>query len=63
MKVKIKNYFGELNDLTAGNIYEVTHKFSDGDIGIKDDVGFLFITRPNEPCAFLNGGEWEVVDE
>lgn len=63
MKVKIKNYFGELNDLTVGKIYEVTHKFSDGDIGIKDDVGFLFITQLNEPCAFLNGGEWEVVDE
>ena len=63
MKVKIKNYFGELNDLTVGKIYEVTHKFSDGDIGIKDDEGFWFITRLNEPCPFLNGGEWEVVDE
>ena len=63
MKVKIKNYFGKLKDLTVDNIYEVTHNFSDGDIGIEDDEKFWFITRLNEPCAFLNGGSWEVVNE
>ena len=63
MKVKIKECFGELIDLTEGKLYEVTHSFSDGDLGIEDDDGFWFITRAYEPCSFLNGGSWEVVNE
>lgn len=63
MKVKIKSFNGILEDLTVGNIYEVTHNFGDGEIGIEDDEKFWFITRLNEPCTFLNGGEWEVCSE
>lgn len=63
MKIRIKTYNGELNDLTVGKNYEVTNDFGDGDLGITDDDGFWFITRLDEPCDFLNGGAWEVCDE
>ena len=63
MKVKIKSFNGDLVDLTEGKQYNVDKDFGDGDLGIFDDSGFWFITRVDESCNFLNGGEWEVVDE
>ena len=63
MKIKIKSFNGELVDLTENKEYEVTYNFMDGDLGLSDDEGFWFITRIDEPCSFLNGGSWEVVDE
>ena len=63
MKIRIKTYNGELNDLTVGKNYEVTNDFGDGDLGITDDDGIWLITRLDEPCEFLNGGSWEVVSD
>ena len=63
MKIRIKDYFGDLVDLTLGKSYEVTHDFGDGDLAVEDDDGFWVITRAYEPCSFLNGGSWEVVSE
>ena len=63
MKIKIKNFNGELVDLTENKEYEVTHNFMDGDSGMNDDDGFWFITRIDEPCSFLNGGSWEIINE
>ena len=64
MKVEIKSFNGNLPPyLTLGKHYKVDKDFGDGDLGLFDDSGFWFITRIDEPCSFLNGGEWEVVDE
>lgn len=63
MKLKIKSFNGELKDLSIDKIYAVDKDFGDGDIGVFDDTGFWFITRVGEPCSFLNGGEWELVNE
>ena len=63
MNLKIKSFNGELKDLSVDKIYTVDKDFGDGDIGIFDDTGFWFITRVDEPCSFLNGGEWELVND
>lgn len=63
MKVKIKEYFGELPDyLTEDKLYEVgeildVHLFS-----VDDDNGDTMIIF-TEDCGFLNGGSWEIVSE
>ena len=64
MKIKIKNYNGELPDyLTAGKVYEVDD-CSDlaGYLFITDDMGYTrSITLKN--CWYLNGGYWEVCND
>ena len=62
MKLKIKSYNGVLKDFTLDKEYEITDDFKDGDYGIFDDSGFWFITRVDEPCDFLNGGFWEIIE-
>lgn len=63
MKIGIKSFNGDLVDLTEWKQYEVDKDFGDGDLGVFDDSGFWFITRIDEPCSLLNGGEWEVIVE
>lgn len=62
-KIRIKSFNDDLVDLTEGKQYKVDNDFGDGDLGLFDDSGFWFITRIDEPCSFLNGGEWEVIVE
>lgn len=67
MKVKIKSFNGNLPEyLTLGKLYDVINPddefFSDRLYYITDDYnGYCLIYL--EDCEFLNGGEWEVVDE
>lgn len=62
MKIKIKNFNGELPEyLTLGKVYEFDKWSDDNDGGIQDDMGIgLYIFLDN--CDFLGGGSWEVVD-
>ena len=63
MKVKIKEYFGEIPDyLTLGKEYDFDKWSEDNDGSIQDDIGlglYIFL----DCCDFLNGGSWEVVSE
>ena len=63
MKIRIKEYNGELPDyLTLGEVYDF-HKWSDDNDGsIQDDIGiglYIFL----DCCDFLNGGSWEIIEE
>ena len=65
MKIKIKNFNGELPDyLTVGRVYNV---FSDKIHGIifseifADNGKFISVNIDN--CDRLNGGSWEIVNE
>lgn len=63
MKIKIKNFNGELPSyLTVGKVYpaDTIDDYYGGCI-IGDDCEKVFI-QINE-CAHLNGGSWEVVNE
>lgn len=60
MKIKIKNFNGELPDyLTVGKEYECFVNF--GDISFPDDIG-VQIYIDMDICCHLNGGSWEVVE-
>ena len=64
MKVKIKSFNGNLpNYLTLGKLYEVIgNNFASGLCYILDDYNdpcLIYL----EDCSYLNGGEWEIVDE
>lgn len=64
MKVKIKEYFGELPDyLMLGKVYEVS--LSEGFeslYDLEDDDGDT-LNILLEGCSFLNEGSWEIVNE
>jgi len=66
MKVKIKSFNGNLPDyLTLGKYYDVIEPdefFSDGLYYILDDYKDSCLIYL-EDCGYLNGGEWEVVNE
>ena len=63
MKVKIKEYFGELPDyLTLGKLYKVEEVLDVHLFLVEDDNGDAMIVF-TEDCGFLNGGSWEVVNE
>lgn len=61
MKIKIKNFNGELPDyLTAGKVYDVFFNHEITMIKTDDDhIAYIDINS----CKYLNGGSWEVVDE
>lgn len=64
MKVKIKEYFGELPYyLTLDEEYELTDMDSDGFSGSirTDDFKSVYICF--QSSAHLNGGSWEIVSE
>lgn len=63
MKVRIKNFNGELRwYLTNGKEYELIREESETQTGIiNDDVGdVLYILM--DGCGHLGGGSWEVVE-
>lgn len=64
MKVKIKEYFGELpNYLTLEKIYDVTPSVGFEDLyNLRDDVGDT-LNIDLEDCIHLNNGSWEIVNE
>ena len=66
MKVRIKSFNGNLpNYLTLGKHYEVIEPDVDLIIGwyyILDDYNDSCLIYL-EGCGYLNGGEWEIVDE
>jgi hypothetical protein len=63
MKVKIKEYFGELPDyLTLEKTYEVEEVLDVHLFLVGDDNGDAMIVF-TEDCGFLNGGSWEIVNE
>ena len=64
MKVKIKEYFGELPSyLTLNKIYEVFDYREACDFGyILDDDGYE-ITFKRYESSHLNYGSWEIVSE
>ena len=67
VKVKIKSFNGNLpHYLTLGKHYEVVYPddefFSDGLYYILDDCNDSCLIYL-EDCSYLNGGEWEIVDE
>lgn len=65
MKVRIKSYNGELENLTLGKEYEIT-RFRADEAGfsgyIDNDVGNpAFIIQHH--CVYLSDGEWELVED
>ena len=66
MKVKIKSFNGNLpNYLTLGKLYEVignNFDLASGLYYILDDYNDSCLIYL-EDCSYLNGGEWEIVDE
>lgn len=60
MKVKIKQYVGDIEDLSPDKVYDVISKFTSNLVVIQDDVGATLHIRLSS-CAHLNGGTWEVV--
>ena len=63
MKVKIKSFNGILEDfLTLDKLYVVDERLDTYLLSVKDDNGETMIIYTKD-CGFLNGGEWEVVDE
>ena len=67
MKIKIKNFNGELPDyLTVGKGYEIEHINSEGGRFIisdleGDDDDYILVSMSD--CKHLNGGSWEVMSD
>lgn len=59
MKIKIKNFNGELSKLlTVDKVYETSYR-TDYTFWIKDDFGIRMPVQLNN-CLRLNGGSWEI---
>ena len=64
MKIKIKNFNGELPDyLTVGEVYEVSPSYGfDGLYDLVDDTKDT-LNIDIDDCVHLNGGSWEIINE
>ena len=62
MKVKIKNFNGELPSyLTVGKEYVVKSRGALGFWIVTDDLMENYVLI--DDCCFLNGGSWEIINE
>ena len=61
MKVKIKNFVGELPEyFTIDKAYDAKHR-SEHTFFLDDDEGYRLLCLYNN-CPNLNGGSWEIVE-